>query len=129
MEEYSDVKVCIVEDDQLIREMYQLALENDGFRVFIASDGEEGLEVIRANKPDIALIDILMPVMDGITLMQKMDEDPELRNIPVIVISNNKDQSTIEKTKKSRFYLLKAFYTPKKVVGLVREVLSHKGGY
>jgi len=129
MDEFNNITVCLVEDDKMIREMYQTALELDGFKVLAAADGAEGLMLMKKNRPDIAIIDIMMPIMSGITLMQKMDEDPDLRNIPVIVSSNNNDKTVMEQTKKSRFYLLKAFYTPKKVVGVVREVLSRNTGF
>jgi CheY-like chemotaxis protein len=121
-------KICIIEDEASIREVYQIALEGNGFDVVTASDGEEGLAVLKAQKPDLALIDILMPKKDGITLMHEMQADPELYKIPVIILTNLGNEEVIEKTRglQSQFYLIKSQYSPKDVVRVVKETLHNK---
>ena len=121
-------KICIVEDEDQIREIYQIALAEDGFQVFAAADGEAGMEVISRERPDLALIDLMMPKKDGITLMKEMLADPELAKIPVIILTNFGSEEMIEKVKdlQSRFYLVKSQYQPKDVVKIVREVLHTK---
>ena len=121
-------KVCIVEDDAMIREIYQQALESDGYSVLTANDGEEGLEVIKKYQPDVAIIDIMMPKKDGISLIKDMQQDKDLAKIPVIVATNRSDEETIKIIGKlqTKFYLEKALFKPKEVVDFVREVLHSK---
>ncbi len=118
-------KVCIVEDDPSIQEMYKVKLLQEGYEVITANDGEEGYEVISSERPDIALIDIGMPKMNGIELMKALYDDPELSKIPVVVLTNYDDESIVNQTKglQSRFYLVKALFTPSGVARIVREVL------
>lgn len=118
-------KVCIVEDDPAIQEMYKFKLLQEGYEIFVANDGEEGYEVIARERPDVALIDIGMPKMNGIELMKKLYDDPELSKIPVVVLTNYDDESVVNQTKglQSRFYLVKALFTPSGVARIVKEVL------
>jgi len=118
-------KVCIIEDDSSILEIYERKISQSGFEVVTAKDGEEGWNVLKKEFPDIALIDIMMPKMDGIELMKKMKEDEELSKIPVIILTNLEDYETVKKTSnlQSRFYLVKALFNPQKVVDLIKEVL------
>ena len=120
--------VCLVEDDPMIQETYALKLRESGYQVITAPDGAQGLEIITREKPDIALIDINMPVMDGLELMKRMAKDPELSKIPIIVLSNYDDDNSLRRAGKlqSRFYLIKALFTPSKVVGIVDEVLQNQ---
>lgn len=119
-------KICIVEDEPSIREIYQIELEKNGYEVTSASNGAEGLELLKREKPDVALIDVMMPEMNGIELMEAMRKDELLSKIPVIVITNLSDEETIRKAGEleSRFYLNKTLFKPNDVVGIVREVLS-----
>ena len=120
--------VCLVEDDLMIQETYGLKLRERGYVVITASDGAEGLEALRKNKPDIALIDINMPVMDGLELMEEIKKDPKLSAIPVVVLTNYDDNKIVEKAGKMKtvFYLIKSLYTPAKVVDIVDEVLQSR---
>ena len=108
--------ICLVEDDLMIQEAYAVKLRERGYQVVTASDGSQGLEVLRQRKPDIALIDINMPIMDGLELMGEMAKDPNLADIPVIVLTNYDDNKLVKKAGKlqSRFYLIKSLYTPAK---------------
>lgn len=130
MSEIKKQKICIIEDEDNIREIYQTALEGAGYQIVTARDGVEGLEVLTGEKPDLALIDLLMPRKDGVTLMQEMKADPELSKIPVIILTNFGTDEVIEKVKdlQSEFFLVKAQYQPKDVVKIVREVMLHKYG-
>jgi DNA-binding response OmpR family regulator len=119
-------RVCIVEDEPTIREIYQIELEKNGYEVFTASDGQEGLDIIKKKNPHIALIDIMMPKVNGIELMEMMKKDKELSKIPVIVLTNLSDEETIKKAGEleSKFYLNKTLFKPSDVVGIVREALG-----
>ena len=131
MENPSDKKqkICLVEDDQFIQEIYKTKLEAHGYQVFVANNGQEGYDTIKKEMPDIALIDIMMPVKNGISLMQDLQKDPALAQIPVIILTNQGDDKTIKDVSdlQSHFYLEKALFTPEKVAGIVREVLHNKG--
>ena len=128
MPEQKKQKICIIEDEGTIREIYQTALEDAGYQIVTARDVEEGLMVLMAEKPDLALIDLSMPKKDGITLMKEMQADPELAKIPVIILTNFGTDEMIEKVRDlpSEFFLLKAQYQPKDVVRIVKEVMFHK---
>lgn len=123
------VKVCIVEDDSMIQEMYKIKLEEEGFLVVSANDGEEGFAVIKRELPDVALVDISMPKIDGITMIKMLQKDKELLKIPIIITSNLNDEKVLKETGdllNVKFYLVKSLFTPKDVVGIVREVLESK---
>lgn len=123
-------KVCIIEDEDNIREIYQIALEKEGYEVLTACDGEEGLELLKKNRPDLVLVDLMMPKKDGITLMKEMLADEKLSKIPVIILTNFGSEEMLEKVKdlQSEFYLIKSQYQPKDVVKVVREVMLRKYG-
>ncbi len=93
------VKILIVEDEPLVIRMYQKALEMDGFQVVSAISGERGIETARREKPDIILLDIMMPVMNGIEALGHLKEDPELSQIPVIMLTNLSGVHDIELAK------------------------------
>ena len=120
--------VCLIEDDLMIQETYGLKLREKGYLVVTASDGAEGLEMLKQSKPDIALIDINMPVIDGLELMEKMKKDPQLASIPVVVLSNYDDNKIVKRAGKleTAFYLIKSLYTPSKVADIVDEVVQNR---
>ncbi len=121
-------KVCIIEDEENIRELYRIKLEGEHYQVFTAKDGLEGLELLKKVSPNIALIDLMMPNMTGYELMEKMKTDPQLRNIPIIILTNFDDTESINKTShfNAEFYLVKAQYSPIDVARIVKEVLDSK---
>lgn len=121
-------KVCIVEDEPMIQEIYKIKLEEEGFQVITANDGEEGFELIKKELPDIALIDVSMPKIDGVTLIRMLQKDEALLKIPVIITSNVNDENTLKKAGELdvKFYLVKSLFTPKDVVRIVREALENK---
>lgn len=122
---WSKKKVCIVDDDADLREIYSMTFNREGFDVVLAPDGEEGLKLIRAEQPDIILLDLHMPVKNGIEVLEELDHDKELSKIPVIVLSNIDHEEAFKKVGEfeTRFYLIKSLTSPQKVVDYVREVL------
>lgn len=118
--------VCIVEDEALISEMYKTKLEQEGYLVVTAEDGEQGLKLLKQHKPDIALIDLMMPHKNGFELMKELKADSELSKIPIIILTNLDDAETADKTADfdAAFYLIKSQYSPSDVVNIVREVLD-----
>lgn len=118
-------KVCIVEDDDNIREIYATALSASGFDVVEALNGEDGILAIKENNPDIILLDLQMPVMNGFQVLESLQNDEKLSSIPIVVLTNADDEESIKKVGKfeTRFYVVKSLTTPQKIVGIVREIL------
>ena len=79
--------VLIVDDDPVVRRMLQLSFESEGFDVSTAGDGLEGLEAMRSGKPDVVILDIMMPKLDGMRVMNEVNGDDKLRGTPVILLS------------------------------------------
>lgn len=122
---WKKTKVCIIDDDDDIREIYSVKFMTEDYDVVSAKDGEEGLRVLRAEKPDIILLDLQMPVKDGFAVLEELRDDAELKRIPVIILSNVDDEQAFKKAGafETRFYLIKSLVTLQKVVDTVREAL------
>lgn len=113
-------KILIIEDDKILAELLEKKLKNAGFEVTLAFDGEEGLASLRANKPDLILLDIVMPQKNGLELMEEMNKNPETSptKIPVIVISNSGQPVEIDRVLKlgAKDYLIKTEFNPQEVI-------------
>ena len=83
----AEANVLIVDDDPVVRRMLQLSFESEGFDVLTAGDGLEGLESMRSGKPDVIILDIMMPKLDGMKVLDEMNADDGLRGLPVILLS------------------------------------------
>lgn len=81
------VKIVLVEDDVQIARIVQIKLKNKGYEVAHAADGGAGLDLIRQERPDLVLLDVMMPVMDGYTVLRSLKADPALATIPIIMLS------------------------------------------
>ena len=90
-------KIVIVEDDESIAKVYSLKLEAEGMEVIIASDGEEALSKIISSKPDIVLLDLMIPKKDGFWVLEKVRQNMESMTTPIIVISNLWEQADKER--------------------------------
>jgi len=89
--------VLIVEDTELLRRMYADRLSLDGYRVLTASDGLEALSVLRGETPDLILLDLIMPKMSGLEVLERVQSDSRLQRIPVLILSNLGDDSDIRR--------------------------------
>lgn len=119
-------KILIVEDDALLLRMYQEAFKSDGFEVLFAGDGQEGLDVARANKPMIILLDIMMPKMNGMQMLEQLKADSAIRNIPVIMLTNLSDTMDAERALKlgAVKYVIKSENKPREVINIVKDILA-----
>jgi two-component system, chemotaxis family, chemotaxis protein CheY len=119
-------KICIVDDDISLIEIYKIKLEEDGFDVITAEDGEQGLVAIKQEKPDLALVDLNMPNKNGIEMMEEIRRDKDLSRIKIIILTNYDDMDTVKKIEKynASFYIVKANATPQKVSDMVKEALE-----
>lgn len=123
------IHILLVEDDKITLDMYRKMLENHGYRVSIAIDGEEGLIMSLRDHPDLILLDILMPKMDGITMLNKLREDPWGKQAKVIILTNLDANDKIIKSvteDQPTFYLLKANTRPEGILQYVEETLGIK---
>lgn len=119
-------KILIVEDDPFLRNAYQNVLSKEGFEVLLASDGEEGLTMAESGDPDLIILDMLMPVMDGLEFLKRFDVKRKHPNTKIIVFSNMSIQEKINQALElgAINYKTKAFFSPKEMVSLIRETLT-----
>lgn len=123
-------KILLVDDDRLMTKMYEGKFEDDGFDIETASDGKVGLAKAKSFKPDLILLDIMMPKMDGLTALNKMKKDTGLKNIPIILLTNVGDDEDYVKQGLQAgaiAYLVKSAHDPKEVVSKVKDVLVGHG--
>jgi DNA-binding response OmpR family regulator len=93
-------KVLIVEDDSFLANAYRVKLSKQGFEIKIAGDGIEALSTLKAFTPDVILLDLVMPNMDGFTFLRTMRADEKIKDIPVIVASNLGQKEDTDEAKK-----------------------------
>lgn len=119
-------KILIVEDDKFLRELIARKVIKEGFNVSEAIDGEEGIKKIKEEKPDMVLLDLILPGIDGFEVLSRMKEDPALSSIPVIILSNLGQKEDIEKGLKlgAVDYLIKAHFTPGEII---EKIKAHLG--
>jgi DNA-binding NarL/FixJ family response regulator len=119
-----DLQVLIVEDEQLLNEAYARVLAAANIALLRAYNGKEALEILKTNQPDIILLDLRMPVMDGIEFLKKLRPKEHMPGAKIIVFSNYDDQHEIDEAFSlgAMHYMLKAWATPDELVKLIREV-------
>jgi DNA-binding response OmpR family regulator len=118
-------KILIIEDEIVLAEMYKEKLDKEGFEVFLTSEIGEGIEIAKKEKPDLILLDILLPRENGVSFLEKIKKE-EIKDIPIVAFSNYDDPAT----KKRAFelgvkeYLIKANYTPGEIVEKIKNYLK-----
>jgi CheY-like chemotaxis protein len=119
-------KVLIIEDDPLLSRMYQIIFSTNGYEVSVAGNGEEGLDQIRSWKPDLALLDIMMPKLNGMEVLKKIKSDPDISGIPVVVLTNLAGNTDVQAALGlgAVRYIIKSENKPKKVEEIVRGILA-----
>ena len=119
-------KIAVIEDDQGLSEIYQTSLTTDGYQVVIARDGEAGLALIEAEKPDLVLLDIMMPKMSGDQVLAEIRKNDWGKDIPVIIMTNISEAeipSTLRKLTYSAL-LIKANNSPSQIIEMVKRILT-----
>lgn len=119
-------KIAIVEDDQAISQMYRMKFEAEGFQVETASNGKLGLELAEKMKPDIILLDLMMPEMNGDEMLTKLRKTIWGKDIKVIILTNMGEQEAPESVKQHdvRRFIVKAEMTPRQVAEMVKAELA-----
>lgn len=118
-------KILIAEDETALRDLYKMRLELEGFKVISACDGKEALLKIKNEKPDLVLLDIMMPEMSGMEVLDEVKADASVANIPIIILSVlfNEDVKR-QALEKGADYLIKGQVQPKKVADVIKEKLG-----
>ncbi len=119
-------KIAIIEDDQAISQMYRFKFEGEGYEVETADNGKFGLALAENMKPDIILLDLMMPEMTGDVMLEKMRAAPWGKKVKVIILTNMGEQEMPRKVKELGVsdVILKADMTPRQVAELVNKQLS-----
>lgn len=119
-------KIAIIEDDQAIAQMYRIKFEAEGYEVETAENGKLGLELSQNMKPDIILLDLMMPVMNGDEMLAKLRASSWGKNMKVVILTNMGEQEIPEDVKKLGVaaVILKADMTPRQVAELVKTQLA-----
>ena len=119
-------KVLIVEDEDFYVKILKYNLENLGFETVVAMDGKEGLKKLKSEKPDLLLLDLLMPVKDGFYVLEQKEKDSKLKKIPVIVLTNLSQEKDIERCRKFgvKEYLIKSNLTLSKAMETISSHLK-----
>lgn len=122
------IKVLLIEDDSFLLSMYTTKFEIENFFVVAADDGEKGLRQAREHHPDIILLDILMPKMNGFEVLGELKKDASTRDIPVILLTNLNQKEEIEKglAMGARDFLIKAHLMPSEVVDKIKKIIGNK---
>lgn len=119
-------KILLVEDDSFLISMYTTKFELENFEVVAAEDGEKGLGLAVKEKPDIILLDILLPKMNGFEVLKELKNNKETSQIPVILLTNLSQKNEIEQglALGAQDYLIKAHFMPSEVMDKIKKVLN-----
>lgn len=119
-------KVLIIDDEQELREMYKQIFGAAGFEVLLAENGELGFKTAKEQKPNVILLDIIMPKTNGLDVLAEIKKDPDIKEIPVVLLTNLPEECSGEKAKTlgASGYLVKAENEPDQVVEKVKEIVK-----
>lgn len=121
-------KIILVEDDPFLLSVLAEKFKQSGFDIETAVDGEDGLNKIKNNKYDLALLDMVLPKIDGFKILEELHKDESLNKMPVIVLSNLYDKNNVERATLlgAKDYVVKAYHTPDNIISKVKSFLSNK---
>lgn len=121
-----DKTILIVEDEQILVDVLERRLKQEDYEVEVARDGQQGLELIQSIQPDLILLDIVMPKMGGFEVLEKMNEDPELSELTVMVISNSGQPVQLDKAEElgAEDWIIKTEFDPDQVIKKVGRILT-----
>jgi DNA-binding response OmpR family regulator len=121
--------ILIVEDQRGFRRIYRDVLVDDGYEVMEATNGEEGWEMIMAHTPNLVLLDLGIPVLDGFQVLEKIRRSSQTKDIPVIIFSVLGEPKDVKKALEmgANDYTVKGFYTPRQILSKIKALISHSG--
>ena len=120
------MKILLIEDDAFFQKFYATKLTEKGFEVFVASDGEKGLKMVSEVKPNVVLLDIIMPIMDGFEVLEALGKDENLKKIPVLVFSSLGQNQDVQKALKlgAVGYVNKSFYDLDTLLSKITQIVQ-----
>ncbi len=122
-------KILLVEDEPMLSNLLKGRLEKDGFQVIQAKDGDEALTDLKRDKYDLVLLDIILPKMSGFEVMESMRTDPNMQDVPVVIVSNLGQESDVEKGQMlgAVGYFIKAQLSIEELVSKIRDFFTEGG--
>ncbi|OGG08918.1 hypothetical protein A2154_02960 [Candidatus Gottesmanbacteria bacterium RBG_16_43_7] len=116
-------KILIIEDDPLIVKIYSTRLKADGYNVISAENGEEGIKVAEEQNPDVVVLDVMMPRVDGFAVLERLRKNEKLHRVPILIYSNLSNEEEIERAKKLDVteFLVKANLSPTQMVAKIKQ--------
>ncbi|OGZ49229.1 MAG: hypothetical protein A3C84_01540 [Candidatus Ryanbacteria bacterium RIFCSPHIGHO2_02_FULL_48_12] len=122
------ITILLIEDDKFLRELIVKKLNKEGFSTLEAVDGESGIQLVEQKNPQLILLDLLLPGMDGFEVLRRLKENKATASVPVIVLSNLGQQEDTDRVFKlgAEDFLVKAKFTPGEIVDKVKDVLNKK---
>lgn len=119
-------KILLIEDEEMLANMYEVKFKNEGYDLIKAADGAVGLEMAKSMNPNFILLDIIMPKMDGFSVLKSLKEDAATKDIPVMLLTNLGQDEDVQKGKQlgAVGYLVKANVTPSEVVASVQKEIG-----
>ncbi len=120
-------KILLIEDEEIMIDLLQRKLTREGYEVSVTRDGDEGLKAMREVKPDLILLDIIMPKMGGFEVMEEMNKDPKLKQIPIIIVSNSGQPVELDNAQKlgAKDWLIKTEFDPQEVIEKVIKLIGN----
>lgn len=121
-------KILLVEDDKMLADMYITKFSKEGIQIMKAEDGAKGLEMAKTEKPDLILLDIIMPKLDGFAVLKELKKDSSMSNTHILLLTNLGQSEDVEKGKQfgADDYFIKANHTPAEIVEKVKYLLTKK---
>lgn len=119
-------KILLIEDEKMLAEMYKEKFEREGFEMVLAFSAEEGFELTKSEKPDLIILDILLPKKDGVAFLEDKNKEPEIAQIPVVALSNYENPETKKMALElgAKEYVIKTNFTPKEIVEKMKKYLK-----
>jgi len=121
----SNKKILIIEDDKFIRDLISTKLAQENYEVLEAKSGKEGIQKIKKEKPDLVLLDLILPEIDGFEVLARIKTDPTIASIPVVILSNLDQKEHIQKCEKmgAVAYFVKAHLTPTELIEKIKNFI------
>ena len=126
MRDINNINILLVEDDNFLANIYKTKFEMEGFKISVATDGDAGLKDAIRKKPDLILLDILLPKRDGFSVLEELKKDKSTAGIPVILLTNLGQKDDVERGLQMGAvdYMIKAHFKPSEIVEKARKVLK-----
>jgi len=119
-------KILLIEDEKMLVEMYVQKFSEEGFEIISVISAEEGLKLAKEQKPDLIILDILLPRKNGVSFLKEWKKDPGISKIPVVALSNYDHPETRKRALElgAKEYIIKTDFTPKEIVEKIKEYLK-----